>query len=72
MQTNKFIYDGKERKVLVIEETDEDVYGYDLDLWPEEMKQKLKTSFRHFKKDKIKKDDNVKKSELEKQKKFEI
>lgn len=69
MQTTKFIYDGTERDILVIEETDNDIFGYDLDLWPEEMKEKLKTTFRHFKKDKIKKDDNV---EKEKSKKFEI
>lgn len=72
MQTNKFIYEGTERDVLVIEETDNDIFGYDLKLWPEEMKEKLKTTYRHFKKDKIKTSDNVEKTEVEKQKKFEI
>jgi len=32
MQTNKFIYEGKVRNILVIEETDNDIFGYDLDL----------------------------------------
>ena len=68
----KINYDGKERNILVVQETDEDVYGYDLDLWPEEMKNLLKTTFRHFKKSKIKTSDNVKKPETEKPKKFEI
>ena len=54
MQTKKFIYENKERQVLVIEENDQDIYGYDLDLWPEESLKLLKTTFRHFKKDKIK------------------
>lgn len=71
----KINYDGKERNILVIQETDDDIFGYDLDLWTDEMKEKLKTSFRHFKKDKIKKDGNVKNPEEkkeEKQKRFEI
>ena len=68
----KINYDGKERNILVVQETDEDVYGYDLDLWPEESKNLLKTTFRHFKKNKIKTSDNVKKPEVEKPKKFEI
>lgn len=72
MKTNKFIYEGKERNILVVEETNEDVYGYDLDSWSEEMKSKLETSFRHFKKSKIKIYDNVKKPEVEKSKKFSI
>ena len=72
MKTNKFIYEGKERNILVVEETNEDVYGYDLDSWPEEMKKKLESSFRHFKKSKIKTCDNVQKEEVEKPKKFEI
>lgn len=53
MQTNKFVYEGKERNILVIQETDDDIFGYDLDLWPDEMKEKMKTTFRHFKKNKI-------------------
>ena len=72
MKTNKFIYEGKERNILVVEENNEDVYGYDLDLWTEEMKSKLDTSFRHFKKNKIKTCDNVKKQEVKKTKNFEI
>ena len=72
MKTNKFVYDGKERNILVVQETDEDVYGYDLDLWSEEMKKKLETTFRHFKKSKIKTYNNVQKEEVEKPKKFEI
>lgn len=72
MKTNKFVYEGKERNILVVEETNEDVYGYDLDLLSEELKNKLENSFRHFKKSKIKTSDNVKKPEVEKVKKFEI
>ena len=72
MKTNKFIYDGKERNILVVEETNEDVYGYDLDLLSEEMKNKLESSFRRFKKNKIKTCNNVQKEEVEKPKKFEI
>lgn len=53
MIVNKFFYEGKERNILVVQETDDDVFGYDLDLWSEEMKEKLKTTFRHFKKNKI-------------------
>lgn len=70
MKTNNFFYDGKERNILVVQETDDDIFGYDLDLWTDEMKEKLKTSFRHFKKDKIKKDGSVKKPE--KSKIFEV
>ena len=72
MKTNKFIYDGKERNILVVEENNEDVYGYDLDLLSEELKNKLESSFRHFKKNKIKSCNNVQKEEVEKPKKFEI
>lgn len=64
MKTSKFIYDGTERNVLVIEETDGDIFGYDLNLLTDEMKEKLKTSFRHFKKDKIETYDIIKKSEV--------
>ena len=71
MKTKKFIYDNKERDVLVIEENDQDIYGYDLYLWPEESLKLLKTTFRHFKKDKIKTNNNVEKIE-EKPKRFEI
>ena len=46
----KINYDGKERNILVTLETDDDIFGYDLDLWPEESKLLLKTTFRHFKK----------------------
>ena len=72
MKTNRFVYEGKVRNILVVEENNEDVYGYDLDSWSEEMKKKLETSFRHFKKNKIKTCDNVQKEEVEKPKKFEI
>ena len=68
----KINYDGKERNILVVQETPEDVYGYDLDLWPEESLKLLKTTFRHFKKSKIKTCNNVQKEEVEKPKKFEI
>ena len=71
MKTKKFIYDNRERNVLVIEENDQDIFGYDLDLWPDESLKLLKTSYRHFKKDKIKTNNNVEKIE-EKPKKFEI
>ena len=71
MQTKKFIYDNKERDVLVIQENDQDIYGYDLNLLPEDVKEKLNASYRHFKKNKIKTNNNVEKIE-EKQKKFEI
>ena len=50
----KINYEGKERNILVIEENDQDIYGYDLDLWPEESLKLLKTTFRHFKKNKKK------------------
>ena len=72
MKTNNFIYEGKNRHILVVEENNEDVYGYDLDLLSEELKNKLENSFRHFKKNKIKTCNNVKKEEIEKPKKFEI
>lgn len=71
----KINYDGKERNILVVEETENDIFGYDLDLWTDEMKEKLKTSFRHFKKDKIKTNGNVKNPEEkneEKPKIFEV
>lgn len=67
----KINYEGRERNILVIEENDQDIYGYDLDLWPEESLKLLKTTFRHFKKQKIKTNNNVEKIE-EKQKKFSI
>lgn len=71
MKTKKFIYDNRERNILVIEENDQDIFGYDLDLWPDECLKLLKTSYRHFKKNKIKTNNNVEKIE-EKPKKFEI
>lgn len=71
MKTKKFIYDGKERDVLVIEENDQDIFGFDLNLLPEDVKEKLNASYRHFKKNKIKTNNNVEKIE-EKPKKFEI
>ena len=71
MKTKKFVYDDKERDVLVIEENDQDIFGYDLNLLPEDVKEKLNASYRHFKKNKIKTNNNVEKIE-EKPKKFEI
>ena len=71
MKTKKFIYDNKNRDVLVIEENDQDIFGFDLNLLPEDVKEKLNASYRHFKKDKIKANNNVEKIE-EKPKKFEI
>ena len=71
MKTKKFIYENKERDILVIEENDQDIFGFDLNLLPEDVKEKLKTSYRHFKKQKIKTNNNVEKIE-EKQKKFSI
>ena len=71
MQTKKFIYDGKERDVLVIQETENDIFGFDLNLLPEDVKKQLNASYRHFKKNKIKTNNNVEKIE-EKQKKFII
>ena len=71
MKTKKFIYDNKERDVLVIEENDQDIYGFDLNLLPEDVKEKLNASYRHFKKSKIKTNNNVEKIE-EKPKKFSI
>ena len=71
MKTKKFIYDNKERDVLVIEENDQDIFGFDLNLLPEDVKEKLNASYRHFKKNKIKTNNNVEKIE-EKPKKFEI
>lgn len=72
MKTKKFIYDNRERNILVIEENDQDIFGYDLDLWPDECLKLLKTSYRHFKKDKIKTCNNLQKEEIEKPKKFSI
>lgn len=71
MKTKKFFYDNKDRDVLVIEENDQDIYGYDLNLLPEDIKEKLNASYRHFKKNKIKPNNNVEKIE-EKSKKFSI
>ena len=71
MKTKKFIYENKERDVLVIQENDQDIFGFDLNLLPEDVKEKLNASYRHFKKNKIKTNNNVEKTE-EKPKKFEI
>lgn len=71
MKTKKFIYDCKERDVLVIQENDQDIFGFDLNLLPEDVKEKLNASYRHFKKNKIKTNNDVEKIE-EKPKKFEI
>ena len=54
---------------IYVYSTDDDIFGYDLDLWTDEMKEKLKTSFRHFKKNKIK---NPEEKKEEKQKRFEV
>lgn len=71
MKTKKFFYDGKERDVLVIEENDQDIFGFDLNLLSEDIKKQLNASYRHFKKNKIKTNNNIEKIE-EKSKKFEI
>ena len=71
MKTKKFIYDNRERNVLVIEENDQDIFGFDLNLLSEDVKKQLNASYRHFKKDKIKTNNNVEKIE-EKPKRFEI
>ena len=71
MKTKKFIYENKERDVLVIQENDQDIFGFDLNLLPEDVKEKLNASYRHFKKNKIKTNKDVEKIE-EKPKKFEI
>lgn len=71
MKTKKFIYDGRERDVLVIEENDQDIFGFDLNLLPEDVKEKLNASYRHFKKNKIKTNNSIEKKE-EKPKKFSI
>ena len=71
MKTKKFFYDNKERDVLVIEENDQDIFGFDLNLLPEDVKKQLNNSYRHFKKNKIKTNNNVEKIE-EKSKKFSI
>ena len=69
----KELFEGvSDNKFTRINSLYNDIYGYDLDSWSEEMKSKLETSFRHFKKSKIKTSDNVKKTEVEKPKKFEI
>lgn len=67
----KINYEGRERDILVIEENDQDIFGFDLNLLPEDVKEKLNASYRHFKKQKIKTNNNVEKIE-EKQKKFSI
>ena len=82
-----FIYNDEERKVW-IDKTDGngDIYGFDLNLLSETerdivlealdiIQKNSKTMYRHFKKDKIKKDGNAKNPEEnkeEKQKRFEI
>ena len=71
MQTKKFFYDGKERDVLVIQENDQDIFGFDLNLLSEDIKKQLNASYRHFKKNKITTNNNIEKIE-EKQKKFSI
>ena len=71
MKTKKFIYENKERDVLVIQENDQDIFGFDLNLLSEDVKEKLNASYRHFKKNKMKTNNNVEKIE-EKPKKFEI
>lgn len=71
MKTKKFFYDNKERDVLVIEENDQDIFGFDLNLLSEDIKKQLNASYRHFKKNKIKTNNNVEKIE-KKPKKFEI
>ena len=71
MKTKKFFYENKERDVLVIQENDQDIFGFDLNLLPEDVKEKLNASYRHFKKNKMKTNNNVEKIE-EKPKKFEI
>lgn len=71
MKTKKFVYENKERDVLVIQENDQDIFGFDLNLLPEDVKEKLNASYRHFKKNKIKTKNDVEKIE-EKPKKFEI
>lgn len=71
MKTKKFFYDGKERDVLVIEENDQDIFGFDLNLLSEDIKKQLNASYRHFKKNKIRTNNNVEQKE-EKPKKFEI
>lgn len=72
MKTKKFFYDDKCRDVLVIEENDQDIFGFDLNLLSEDIKKQLNASYRHFKKNKIKTCDNVQKEEVEKPKKFSI
>ena len=71
MKTKKFIYENKERDVLVIEENDQDIFGFDLNLLPEDVKEKLNASYKQFKKNKMKTNNNVEKI-IEKPKKFEI
>lgn len=71
MKTKKFFYDNKDRDVLVIEENDQDIFGFDLNLLSEDVKKQLNASYRHFKKNKIKTNNNVEKKE-EKPKKFSI
>ena len=71
MKTKKFIYENKERDVLVIQENDQDIFGFDLNLLPEDVKEKLNASYRHFKKNKMKTNNNVEKI-IEKPEKFEI
>ena len=61
---NKFIYNDSEREVLVEDIVNEDVFGYDLTLFPEEEREIIikasdilksnKKFYRHFKGNKIK------------------
>lgn len=87
LEVVEFIYNDEERKVLV-DKTDGngDIYGFDLNLLSETerdiviealdiIQKNAKTIYRHFKKNKIKKDGNVKNPEEkkeEKPKRFEV
>lgn len=61
---NKFLYNDVEREVLIEDIVNEDVFGYDLTLFPEEEREIIikasdilknnKKFYRHFKGDKIK------------------
>ena len=72
---NKFLYNDVEREVLIEDIVNEDVYGYDLTLFPEEEREIIikasdilknnKKFYRHFKGNKIKPHKIVQETEVE-------
>lgn len=57
MRIKNFKYDDKDREVLIIHETDDDIYGIDLKGSPKNIREQiveyLDNNYRHFKKEKM-------------------